>query len=189
VFVPLAQHAAESLYLVVRTSGEPGAFAPALASVVRRIDPDLPLSLVRPMTQVLADFLAMGRAIAGLLAAFAALALLLAATGLLGVIGCVVGQRSREFGIRLALGATRGALLGLVLRRSLTLAFGGLVIGTAGGFAIARLLRAFVLDDIHPEPVVFAAVTVVVSVVALAASVLPLRRLLGRNPLLALREG
>jgi putative ABC transport system permease protein len=105
------------------------------------------------------------------------------------VIGCVVGQRTREFGIRLALGASRMALLGLVLRRSLTLAFGGLIAGSAGGLAIARLLRAFVLDDIRTEPSVFVAVTVVVVCVAFAASVLPLRRLLRRDPLLALREG
>ena len=188
VFVPLAQHPADSLYLVIRTADDPGRFAPVLSNVVQRIGPDVPLSLVRPMVQVLADFLSVGRVITRLLAAFAGLALVLAATGLVGVVGCLVGQRTREFGIRLALGASRASLLGLVLRRALALAAGGLVVGAAGGMAASRLLQALLIDDIRPEPAVFGVATLVVALVALLASVLPLGRLLKRDPLLALRH-
>jgi predicted permease len=188
VFVPLAQEPAESLYLAVRTAGDPGAFAPTLSRLVGDTSRDAPLSLVRPMTQVLADFLASGRTMATLVALFAAVALLVAATGLLGVIGCVAGQRTREFGIRMALGARWSALLWLLLRRALLLAAGGLLLGAAGGAAVIRILRATLTDEIRPEPAIFGAVAVIVAVVALGASVLPLARVLRRDPLLALRD-
>jgi predicted permease len=188
VFVPLAQNPAESLYLVIRTAGDPGLFAPLLASVVQEVGRDVPLSLVRPMAQVLGDFLSAGRAITRLLAAFAVLALVLATTGLVGVIGCIVGQRTREFAIRLALGATHASLLGLVLRRALGLAAGGLVVGAAGGMAASRLLQSMLIDDIRPEPTVFGTAVVVVTLVAIVASVLPLGRVLKGDPLLALRH-
>ena len=104
------------------------------------------------------------------------------------MIGCIVGQRAREFGIRLALGATPRGLLGLVLRRAMVLAAGGLALGLAAGVAAARLMRSWLYDGIGPEPWVLVAVAAIVAGVAIAASMVPVGRLLRGNPLAALRE-
>jgi putative ABC transport system permease protein len=187
VFVPLAQDPPESVYLAVRTAGAPAAFAPTLRATLRQLDPDLPLSLVRPMEQVVADFLGTGRFTGTLLGGFALLALLLSSMGLFGVVSYVVNQRAHEFGVRLALGATGGDLLKLVLRRALLLTGTGTVVGLAGGLAVSRLLRAGLMGDIRPEPGVFLGVTAALVGVALLASVVPLRRVLRADPLHTLR--
>jgi predicted permease len=188
VFVPLGQEPADSLYLVLRTWGDPAALAPALERIVREQSPDAPLSLVRPMRHVMADHLAAGRTMSTLLAVFAVLALALSATGLLGVIGCLAAQRSREFAIRRALGATPSAVLALLSRRAAAVAGVGLALGAAGGFALTRVLRATVFDGIRAEPAVFGVVLVLVAIVALVATSLPFSRVLRQDPLQALRE-
>jgi ABC-type antimicrobial peptide transport system permease subunit len=136
----------------------------------------------------MADFLAAGRTMSTLLALFAMLALALSATGLLGVIGCLAAQRSREFAIRRALGAAPSTLLVLLSRRAAGVAGLGLALGAAGGFAVTRVLRATLFEGIRPEPAVFAIVLALVAVVALVATALPFARVLRQDPLQALRE-
>jgi putative ABC transport system permease protein len=181
VYVPLAQHPPESVYLAVRTRGEPDAFAPDLRAVLRRIDPDLPLSLVRSMDQVVADHFTASRMAGTLLAAVAGLALALSATGLFGVIAYLVGQRTHELGVRLALGATPGDLVRLVLRRSLVLTTAGTALGAIGGYGAARLLQALWLDDVRAEPLVFVTVAAILGLVAIVASAVPVWRVLRRD--------
>jgi putative ABC transport system permease protein len=187
VFVPLPQDPPESAYLAVLTAGPPADFAPALRRVLRGLDPDLPLSLVRPMDQVVADFLTSSRMTGTLIGAFGLLALGLSAMGLFGVMAYLVNLRAHEFGIRIALGATSRDLVRLVLRRSLLLTTVGTLLGLAGGLAASVLLRAVLLSEIRPEPAVFVGVAAVLAGVALAASLVPLRRVLLSNPTATLR--
>jgi putative ABC transport system permease protein len=182
VFVPLAQDPPESVYLAVLTTGPPSEFAPTLRGVLRGLDPDLPLSLVRTMDQVAADYLNAARLVGAMIGLFGVLALVLSAMGLFGVIAYVVNLRMHEFGIRIALGATPRDLLRLVLRRSVLLTGTGTLLGLVGGFAAANLLRAVMMSEIRPEPTVFIGVVAVLAGIALGASLVPLRRVLLANP-------
>jgi putative ABC transport system permease protein len=186
VFVPLAQDPPESVYLAVLTTGPPIEFAPVLRSVLRALAPDLPLSLVRTMDQVVADYLTGARLTGAMIGLFGLIALVLSAMGLFGVIAYLVNLRIHEFGIRIALGATPRDLLRLVLRRSVLLTGIGTLLGLVGGFAAANLLRAVLMSEIRPEPAVFVGVVAVLAGIALAASLVPLRRVLLANPAMAL---
>ena len=131
IYLPLAQEGAGQVYLAIRTAGDPAAFALTLQSVVKSVDPDVPLNLVRPMARVIADGLAPTRMVTRLLTLFSIAALLLAAMGLYGVMSYVVARRTHEFGVRLALGATYRDLLRLVFRRAAVLTAFGVGLGSA----------------------------------------------------------
>ena len=187
LFFPLAQRPQNSLYLAIRTSGNPAAFARTLESVTEGLDPDLPLNLVRTMTHVIDDQSAASRITAALMTIFSAMALLLAAMGLYGVMSYLVARRSHEFGIRLALGATSGNLLRLMLRRALALTAAGAALGLLLAWGAARALSA-AFEGIHADPVVFGVVATLLSAVVLFASWVPLRRALAAGPLSALHH-
>jgi predicted permease len=173
--------------LVVRTAGAPLALAKEVREVFRDLDPALPVTAARPLADILNNSLADRRLILLLLAAFALAALLLAGIGLYGVITYVVGQRSREFGIRMALGADPRSVVGLVLRHGLGLAVLGLAIGTVAAFALTHLL-ANLLYEIKPtDPLTFTVVALLLLVVATLASWLPARRAGKVDPAIALR--
>ena len=186
IYVPFAQAPVETVYLAVRTSRDPAAMSPALQAAVREVDPDLPLALVRPMERVLADAIAPARLTTGLLSIFSALALLLAMMGLYGVIAYLVARRTYEFGVRLALGATAGGLLRLVMKGCFTLTAIGTVAGLLCAFAVSRVLVSL-FPGVRVEPAVFAFVAAVLAVVSLGAAWFPLRRALAAGPLQALR--
>ena len=186
-YVPLPVHAPQLAYLAVRTSGDPLRFVNAVRGQAAAVDRDQPVSEVRPMTDVLAAAVGPRRLALILLAAFAGIAVLLAVIGIYGVMAYSVAQRTRELGIRRALGAQQPHILRLVLVRGMTLALAGTVLGMGGAFALTRLLTDLLFHVKPSDPATFASVAVLFLIVALAASYLPARRAARIDPMAALR--
>ena len=181
------QRPQNSFYLAIRTAGDPAGFAHSLEQLVREADANLPVNLVRPMDRVMADRIAPARIATALLAIFSTLALLLAAMGLYGVISYLVVRRTREFGIRLALGASTRDLLALVLRRAFALTAIGTILGVLAGLAVSRVL-SFAFEGVKPSAGVLVVTAAVLAGVALLATWPPLRRALSVGPMTALRS-
>ena len=187
-FIPYAQGLISTLFVVIRTPGAPGAAVAQTRRVLQAKDPELAVYDVRSMEEYVDASVASARFQTLLLTLFAALALVLTAVGLYGVVAYSVTQRTREFGIRVALGATSGEVLGLVLRHAMRMAGGGLLVGIAGAAFATRLLGS-ALYDVHPlDPLTFAAVVATLLVVALLASLIPARRATLVDPIQALRS-
>jgi predicted permease len=179
--------APRNMNLVLRCEGDPRALAAPLRSLVRELDPNLPIAGVRPMSDVVAGALATPRLAGRLLGLFAALAVVLSAVGIYGLLAYLVSQREAEIGIRIAIGAPRASVLWLVLGQGLRLAGAGLVLGVAVALVLARLL-ASLLHGIQPrDPVTFAAAPLALLAAALLASYLPARRATRVDPSVALR--
>jgi predicted permease len=186
-FYPLAQAPVNRAQLFVRTTASPLAMVGALQSIVRGLDPQQPVSDVQTLEQALADSLAPSRLTTVLLGLFAALAFLITGAGVSGVLAVFVSERTQEIGVRSALGASRGEVLGLVLRQSMTLMLVGLVLGALGAAALTRLL-ARLLYGVQPnDPLTFVAVAGFLLLVVAAACLIPARRALAIDPALALR--
>ena len=173
--------------LVVRTSSDPAALAQSIAAAIRSVDPEQPIYDARTLESVVDRSLAQRWLQTTLLAAFAGMALLLASIGVYGVIAYAVGQRTREFGIRLALGASRNEIVGVVMRRGAALFGIGAAIGLICALASARVLATLLFNVGMFDVVSFAASTAVLFAVALAACGLPARRAAGVDPTVALR--
>ncbi|HEX9671723.1 MAG TPA: ABC transporter permease [Thermoanaerobaculia bacterium] len=173
--------------LVVKVEGKPMAAAAAVREAVWGLDRNLPLAQVRTMEEVVERSTARTSFTMLLLLVAAAMAVLLGGVGNYGVISYVVSQRTREIGVRMALGAARRDVAGLVLRQGLWMALGGVAIGLAGAFALTRLLRALLFEVSPTDPATFGAVSVVLVAVALLASYLPARRAASVDPLEAIR--
>jgi putative ABC transport system permease protein len=176
------------LSFVVRTAGDPVALAGPAAAEVRRLDPELAIFDLRPMSDLVAGSVAASRFYASALAAFAATALLLAAVGLYGVLAFTVGERSREIGVRVALGAARADVLRLVLVEGALLTAMGLALGLAGAAAASRLLSSLLFGVSAHDAATFAAVPAVLAAAGLAAVYLPARRALRLDPVAVLKE-
>jgi predicted lysophospholipase L1 biosynthesis ABC-type transport system permease subunit len=176
-----------SAFVVARTTGDPMSVAVAARNEIREMDASLPVANVRSMNDVVAAALATPRLTGFLLGAFAAIALALAAVGTYAVLAYVVSQRTQEIGIRLAIGADRSQVLGMVLRQGLALAAIGIAAGLIGALALTQLMQSLLYDVRPNDPVTFVAVTVAVLLVALLASVLPARRATRVPPAIALR--
>jgi predicted permease len=174
--------------VVARVSGDPASLLPALRERVQALDPHLPLDGLKTMEQAAAAALAPRRATASLVGVFAVSALLLAALGLYGVLAYAVGQRTQEFGIRLALGAEPRQVLGLVLREGLVLALSGVTIGLTLSALLGRTLASFLYGIGAYDPAVLIGVPVVLLLVAIAASVIPARRAVRVDPMRTLRS-
>ena len=175
--------------VVARVSGgDPAALLPALRERVRALDPHLPLEGLKTMEMATAEALAPRRATAALVGVFAVSALLLAALGLYGVLAYAVGQRTQEFGIRLALGAEPRQVLGLVLREGLVLALSGVTLGLALSALLGRTLASFLYGIGAYDPAVLIGVPVVLLLVAIAASVIPAQRAVRVDPMRTLRS-
>jgi putative ABC transport system permease protein len=188
LYLPLAQSPMPSLVVLARTSGEPLALTPAVKQVLAELDPGLPLSDVATLDQRVGETLARPRVNAGLLCAFAGVAMLLAAVGIYGVVAFGVVQRTRELGIRMALGAGTSNLLRLVVRQGMRPVIAGVGLGVAGALAGTRLLRGLLFGVGPTDPVTFLIVTVFLLAVALLASYLPARRAARSDPMIALRN-
>ncbi len=189
LYVPFAQFPMDFFTVVVKTDGDPAALAQDARRVVAALDPSLALFQVRTMEERLAASLARNRLYALLLGLFAATALALSAVGLYGVLAYVVGQRRREVGIRMALGASRRRVLALVLGRGVALAAGGLLAGGLAALAAGRLLHAWLFHlDAH-DPLTLAVTVALLLATALAAGVAPARRATRVDPVETLREG
>jgi len=174
--------------LVVRTTGAPLAMADSVRKAILEVDPSQPVANIRTMEDVLAASMARRRFTMTLLGGFAGAALLLAAMGLYGVIAYAVSQRTREIGIRMALGASRGTVLALVLRQGLTLAGIGVALGVPAALGLTRVLSNFLYEVKPGDPMTFAGVSVILLLVALLASWLPARRAARVDPMVALRN-
>jgi len=179
--------AGSMMSLVVRTDGDPQLLAPAARAQVLSLDRDLPVFEVRSMEDRLAESIAPDRFLSLLVGVFAALALVLAAAGLYGVISYSVAQRTREIGIRVALGAGSAGVLRMVIREGARMALAGVALGLAGSFLSTRLI-ASQLHGVRPtDPATFAGVAVLLTFVALLACYVPARRAMRVHPLVALR--
>jgi putative ABC transport system permease protein len=190
VQVPEIQRAGRAprwMSYIIRTSNASTGLLPAIRQVVKQADPNQPVSEVRTMSGIRDLWMAGPRLYMTLVAVFAAIALVLAAIGIYGMISFAVSSRTHEIGIRMALGAHRGSVLGLVIRRGLLLALGGSVLGLAGSLALTRLLSS-VLYSVEPhDPATLAVVALALNAVAVLACYLPARRATRVDPLEALR--
>jgi len=173
--------------LVVRSAGDPEGLAPAIRREIAALDSRLAASDVATMPDVVASAVSPQRATARTLAAAALIALLLAATGTYGVMAYGAAQRTREFGVRIALGATPTGIVRLVLRQSLTLACVGVVLGTVGALAMARGMRAILYETDPWNPLVIGGAALALGIVALVAGWVPARRALRVSPMETLR--
>lgn len=177
-----------SVFLVTRTSGDPMSVVGAIRSEIRQMDASLPVANVRSMDEVVAASLATPRLTGFLLSAFAAVALALAAVGIYGVIAYVVSQRQHEIGIRVAIGADRSRVLGMILTQGLLPTGIGIGVGLAGALALTRLMSSLLYGVRPNDPLTFTAVPAVLLAIALVAILLPARRATNVSPMTALRS-
>ena len=188
VYVPMYQFPrAGQMTLLVRTASAPAALAETLRQAIRGLDPALAVFQAEPMNKVLDDSVATPRFSTILLATFAAVALLLAAVGLYGVISHAVSQRTREIGIRMALGASRAAVVQMIVGRGLALAAAGIVAGLAAAAVIVRLFATLLFGVSATDLSTYAASGVLLLVVGALASYVPARRAMRVDPVIALR--
>ncbi len=188
IYVPLAQNPWYGVSIAVRTAGDPVAMAPAVKAAIARVDKEQAVSRVRTMDEVAAQSTAQPRFRAQLVGSFATIALILAAIGIFGLLAFAVSQRTREFGIRMALGAGAGEVVGMVARQGLKLTIAGIALGLAGAAALTRLLTTLLYGVRPADPVTFLAAPAVLAIVALAACAAPAIRASRVDPAVALRQ-
>ena len=190
VYVPYAQGAEGQLTMsiAVLASDDPLAVVPAVREQIRRVDPDQAVANVSTLDSRMSRAVAQPRLQAGLLALFACIAVLLAAIGIYGVMAVSVARRTREIGIRMALGAVRRDVLAMVVRQGLSLAGVGLALGFAAALALTRVLRSLLFSVSASDPSVFAAIILFLAAVAFVACYLPARRASRVDPMVALRH-
>ncbi|HXN65325.1 MAG TPA: ABC transporter permease [Candidatus Acidoferrales bacterium] len=189
IFLTMQQSVSNpEMTLVIRSSVPPDSLASAVRVSVAALDPNLPVYGIQTMDDLLAGQVASQRFNSYLLAAFALLALLLAAVGIYGVLAYTVSQRTREIGIRLALGAESSNVRRMILRHGLGIALLGIGIGLAASFGLTRVLRSLLYTVKPTDPVTFTAVSLALVLVTLAACWIPARRAARVNPMVALRH-
>jgi len=188
IYMPYEQHPLPStdLDIVIRTTAEPGALSETLRSKAHDLSPDVPVKFTTLEAAVSED-MAAPRFHTLLLGIFAGLALCLAMVGVYGVMAYEVGQRLNEIGVRMALGASPGNVLRMVLRQGLTLVGLGIILGLAGAAATTHLLTSMLFDVKTTDPLTYVAVVALLSLVALTASYIPARRATKVDPMVALR--
>ncbi|PYR60339.1 MAG: hypothetical protein DMF85_05410 [Acidobacteria bacterium] len=187
VYVPLAQSGGLNGRFLVRTQADLAGAARLIRDAVHAVDPNMPVENVRTLDELRERYLATPKLTAMLLTVFAALAVLVTMAGLTGVIGTSVSQRVQEFGVRMALGATRERVLGQVLGQGLTLVAAGLVAGLAGSLLLTRVLSTYLFDTQPTDPVTFASVVGAFVIAGTAATLGPALRATSVDPMLALR--
>ena len=187
-YFPHAQFPLPDMYLVARAAGNASDLIAPLRSAIWSVDRDIPVDGLRTMDELLGGTLARPRFVSTLLALFAGAALLLAAIGIYGVLSYTVAQRTSEMGIRMALGAQRGAVVRDVVGQGMLLALAGIAIGAVAAVAATRTLAGMLFGVGPTDPVIFLSVAGVLALTALAATYLPARRASQVDPLIALRQ-
>jgi putative ABC transport system permease protein len=187
VFLPFTQEFSFECYLFVETAGKPEALIPAILKETAAVDKHLPVVGAVSIRDYMRQVLRGERSMASLLAALSVLGMALAAVGLYAAVAYVVSRRTHEIGIRMALGARRNDVLGLVLAQGLGLSVAGAAIGLAGAFAASRLMSRFIYGIAPMDPLSYAASILVAVSVALLASYFPARRAAKVDPMVALR--
>ncbi|PYR42815.1 MAG: hypothetical protein DMF95_27475 [Acidobacteria bacterium] len=188
IYVPIAQNPWFSASIAVQTAGEPMSFLPAVKAAIARVDKDQPLTRVRTMEEVAAESTSQPRFRAELVGVFAVLALMLAAVGIFGVLAFSVGQRAREFGIRVALGARTRDVVRLVLGGALEMTAAGVAIGLAAAAGLTRFLGTLLFAVKPTDPVTFVVTAGVLATAALVACALPAWRATRVDPAVTLRQ-
>ena len=187
IYLPHRQLSVGTMDVVLRSDVPPLSLARVVERTVHELDGNVPVSSVRTIRQLVADSISQPRFYVLLLASFAALALVLAIVGIFGVMSYAVTQQTREIGIRIALGANRGAVVRMVLGHAMLLAGAGLGIGLLTALALARTLSSMLFELSPTDPLTFAAVFALLALVAVSASYLPARRATRVDPVVALR--
>jgi ABC-type antimicrobial peptide transport system permease subunit len=187
-YFPMYQQPYGNATLVVRTQGDPGAAAGPIRAAVSAVDASEPISQLRSLSSMVNASLAPRRFVVTMLAIFAALALLLAIIGLYGVTSYSVAQRTQEIGIRMALGARRSEILGMVIRQGMWLTGGGVLVGLAAALALSQLLRSQLFQVSPFDPLTFGLTAVVLIAAELAACSIPAQRATRVDPMEALRH-
>jgi predicted permease len=188
LFLPHEQRYSAQMTLITRTAGSPGALAAAVQREIAALDPDVPIYGVKTMPMFLDRLLSLPKAVAVLGALFAFIALLLASVGLYGVMSYSIARRTKEIGLRIAVGATRGAVMRMILTQGMTIAGIGVAIGTVGALALLRLAASLLYGVGPDDPPTFLAGAIVLAAVALTASYIPARRATRLDPSIALRD-
>jgi putative ABC transport system permease protein len=187
-FLPHAQRYNGQMTLITRTSGSPAALAAAVQREIAGLDPDVPIYGVKTMPMFLDRLLSLPKSVAVLGALFAFVALLMASVGLYGVMSYSIARRTKEIGLRIAVGATRGDVMRMVLAQGMTLAVVGVAIGTLGALALLRMASSLLYGVGADDPPMFLAGATVLTAVALTASYVPARRAMRLDPSVALRD-
>jgi putative ABC transport system permease protein len=188
LYMPYRQWPVQSMSVMLKTAVPPGSIGEAARRTVYSVDANLPVSNVRTLQEIVARSISQPRFYMSLLAVFAGVAVLLAAIGIFGVLSYAVAQRTREIGIRMALGAHERTVLGLIVREAMMMALGGVVIGIGIALPLTRVLVSKLLfDTTSYDPLTFATVSALLTVIALAAAYVPARRATRVDPIIALR--
>ena len=187
VYVPLAQCPFSSMFIVARTVADPRSIVDPVRRQVASLDKNAPIYHVETLDQYFAQSVAAPRFVTLLLSGFAALALLLASVGIYGVISYIAVQRTHEIGIRMALGARKGEIVGMVVGKGMLPALAGLAIGIAAALRLARIFSSFLYGVNSTDPLTFAAVSLILPGVALVACYIPARRAAKTDPMRSLR--
>jgi putative ABC transport system permease protein len=188
IYVPYVFQAFLPLTFVVRTAADPASLIPKIRTEVNALDPDVPVAGVATLESWVRGAMAQTKFLLALISTFAGLALVLASLGLYGVISYSARQRTREIGVRVALGASDRDVVRLILRHGMVVAGAGIVLGLAASVALTRVVRSYLVGVSATDPMTFAGVPVVLLCVAAVASYLPARRASGIDAVEALRE-
>ncbi|MDQ6828564.1 MAG: ABC transporter permease [Gemmatimonadota bacterium] len=188
IYRPLTQFPYNFMTLVVRGTGEPSALASPLRDVVRSMDRDLPIGRMSPLTALVGESLGKSRLSTTLFGLFGAVGLVLATIGIYGVMSYGVMQRTREFGVRMALGARASDVSGMVVKQGARLTLMGVALGLAGAFALTRLMTSLLFGVAPTDPTTYVGIALLLGAVAMLASYLPARRATRVDPVIALRN-
>ncbi len=188
MYFPAAVRLAALMDVAVRTHGRPEDSLAAIRRTVRELDPELPVATVRTVEQWVANNAAQPRLNSALLAIFAAVALLIAAIGIYGVLSYSVNQRTREIGVRMALGAPRSDVLRMIVGEGMRMGLAGIGAGLVGAFALSRAMASMLFGVQARDPLTFGSVSVILMVISPAACYFPARRATAIDPITALRD-
>jgi predicted permease len=188
LYLPYRQIPQQFMSVAVRTAGDPARFVTRLRDAVHSADPELPISNVRTMDELIEQSVGQRRLSMMLLSLFSGIALVLASIGIYGVMSYSVTQRSRELGVRIALGAGRADVLRLVLRQGMSLALLGIAIGVGAALLLTRVIESQLYGVRASDPVTFVAVALLLGLTALAANLVPAVRAMRVDPAVVLRD-